>query len=595
MHRDEALEVLGVERAGGRDAARRAYLKLVRKHRPERDPEGFQRIRGAWEALDDAPAWFWAMPDDDVSDPGSDAGPVVRRVELEELLTHLESSATIDELDAAIDEVEAEPSTPEGPEDDPADVLPPRPTPDAGPDPLASLYADGLDLDGRRDNTAAIEAFEAAHAALVADVPGASAQLAAALEALVAAPWPRLADEEHVAQAVLRAMNPRTSSLRERQAVVQAFGAYVRSAYATRRHLPTRWLHLDHHLGPFADVSSTTIHPEVLAALLGWLWDDDHDALLDRLDAFRRAHHHAARAAARWTEREAVVFHVPVAGALGHAPPDPVAQEPDTLVTLTLRVFGMGFLFAIAAAGLSTSPALFALPVLVLGWIFLVNGVLWVEAIWAELAPRLGLSVQQDEDFRVPFLRFPMAVFAAVVIARVVLVAGDETSGFVTFLVGAFGLGAGLMGIVAGLRAYRLALARWGRFAAATIVFWLFVIPAFAGSRMLVGGGEGGADAAVSVPPPTFGVGIDAQRALDDICTNPAFDDGACAHAHEVWRLVEDGLCDAARPRLEDMVLVPHDLVRTGGQDGVDAVERLKRAVMARCIPLPASLREPTQ
>ncbi len=49
MSLDEALAVLGVERGVDHDTARRAYLRLVKIHKPERDPEGFKRVRAAWD------------------------------------------------------------------------------------------------------------------------------------------------------------------------------------------------------------------------------------------------------------------------------------------------------------------------------------------------------------------------------------------------------------------------------------------------------------------------------------------------------------------------------------------------------------------
>jgi|GEM_PF-6842401 len=48
----EAREILGVERGDERAKIRRAYMKAVRAHPPERDPEGFQRVRAAYELLE---------------------------------------------------------------------------------------------------------------------------------------------------------------------------------------------------------------------------------------------------------------------------------------------------------------------------------------------------------------------------------------------------------------------------------------------------------------------------------------------------------------------------------------------------------------
>ncbi|MBI3974063.1 MAG: J domain-containing protein [Chloroflexi bacterium] len=43
--------VLGVSREASSTEVRLAYLQKVREHSPERDPEGFKRIRAAYELL----------------------------------------------------------------------------------------------------------------------------------------------------------------------------------------------------------------------------------------------------------------------------------------------------------------------------------------------------------------------------------------------------------------------------------------------------------------------------------------------------------------------------------------------------------------
>jgi hypothetical protein len=48
---DEALAELGVDRETSADAARRAYLKLLKVRKPETDPQGFMRLREAWETV----------------------------------------------------------------------------------------------------------------------------------------------------------------------------------------------------------------------------------------------------------------------------------------------------------------------------------------------------------------------------------------------------------------------------------------------------------------------------------------------------------------------------------------------------------------
>lgn len=47
----EALRVLGITPEVGFKDARRAYLQLIKVHKPEQDPEGFQRVREAFELV----------------------------------------------------------------------------------------------------------------------------------------------------------------------------------------------------------------------------------------------------------------------------------------------------------------------------------------------------------------------------------------------------------------------------------------------------------------------------------------------------------------------------------------------------------------
>jgi hypothetical protein len=48
---DEALRVLGLERGSDSNAIRKAYLTQTKLHSPERDPDGFKRVRAAYELL----------------------------------------------------------------------------------------------------------------------------------------------------------------------------------------------------------------------------------------------------------------------------------------------------------------------------------------------------------------------------------------------------------------------------------------------------------------------------------------------------------------------------------------------------------------
>ena len=43
MDIDEALEILGLDPSADRLTAKRAYLRQVKVHKPELDPDGFQR------------------------------------------------------------------------------------------------------------------------------------------------------------------------------------------------------------------------------------------------------------------------------------------------------------------------------------------------------------------------------------------------------------------------------------------------------------------------------------------------------------------------------------------------------------------------
>jgi len=47
----QAMALLGVDSLATPKQIRRAYLRLVKRHKPEQDPEGFQRIRQAYELL----------------------------------------------------------------------------------------------------------------------------------------------------------------------------------------------------------------------------------------------------------------------------------------------------------------------------------------------------------------------------------------------------------------------------------------------------------------------------------------------------------------------------------------------------------------
>ena len=48
---DDPYAVLGLDRSAGADDVRRAYLRLIRVHRPESNPEQFKRVRSAYDTL----------------------------------------------------------------------------------------------------------------------------------------------------------------------------------------------------------------------------------------------------------------------------------------------------------------------------------------------------------------------------------------------------------------------------------------------------------------------------------------------------------------------------------------------------------------
>ena len=48
---ENPYQVLGLERDASEAAIKQAYFALVREHSPERDPDGFKRIRAAYEKL----------------------------------------------------------------------------------------------------------------------------------------------------------------------------------------------------------------------------------------------------------------------------------------------------------------------------------------------------------------------------------------------------------------------------------------------------------------------------------------------------------------------------------------------------------------
>jgi curved DNA-binding protein CbpA len=50
---DDPARILGVTPGASEDEIRAAYLRQVKEHSPERDPEGFERVRDAYAVLRD--------------------------------------------------------------------------------------------------------------------------------------------------------------------------------------------------------------------------------------------------------------------------------------------------------------------------------------------------------------------------------------------------------------------------------------------------------------------------------------------------------------------------------------------------------------
>ncbi len=50
-HSEDPYKTLNIERGATEAEVKQAYFALVREHSPERDPEGFKRIRAAYEKL----------------------------------------------------------------------------------------------------------------------------------------------------------------------------------------------------------------------------------------------------------------------------------------------------------------------------------------------------------------------------------------------------------------------------------------------------------------------------------------------------------------------------------------------------------------
>lgn len=69
MTKHEAFEVLGLPADAQAAAVKRAYHQRLKQHKPDRDPEGFQRIRRAFEVASDFAAVELVMPSPETQGP----------------------------------------------------------------------------------------------------------------------------------------------------------------------------------------------------------------------------------------------------------------------------------------------------------------------------------------------------------------------------------------------------------------------------------------------------------------------------------------------------------------------------------------------
>lgn len=372
----QALDVLGVSRADGRRAARRAYLKLIRVHRPERDREGFMRVREAWEALEGLGDDYWEEASQGAevyalrppeAEPELPADPEVRDLDGP---VDAEGPDPVEAVPALEPLPEAAPDGPDAPEDplaalgplaldplpdeDPGDGAsreepPPAdplasvgaldldvadadpdapggslevdgipepsggaPRDDGGPDPLADLQP--LDLDGTEGNDRAVAAFELTASRLKAG-EDAGAALVEALEDLALHPGPRFPDGADIARAIWLGLDPRRLDA-VRRGVITGLESVIAARWTLRSEPDEALvdvLRAARELGS----ADATVHQEVRLAFLAWLWDADTEALRDRLWAFRGEEPAAARIAADWLQQHAPRFREAVGDVLG--------------------------------------------------------------------------------------------------------------------------------------------------------------------------------------------------------------------------------------------------------------------------------------
>ena len=76
MTESEAFEILGLSVGADSRAIKRAYHKLLKRHKPDSDPAGFRQIREAFEAASEAEAMRAFLAEHEVSDVGTEEGAV---------------------------------------------------------------------------------------------------------------------------------------------------------------------------------------------------------------------------------------------------------------------------------------------------------------------------------------------------------------------------------------------------------------------------------------------------------------------------------------------------------------------------------------
>src|SRR5688572_12621326 len=109
MDSSRALSKLGLATPTSAEAIRRAYLRAVRAHPPERDPDGFRLVREAYDVLKDSP-WLWVAE-----------SPGVETDAPEDTLAPLDSSPTgtrVDDESEPLPEDEDEPAQDTSPADE---------------------------------------------------------------------------------------------------------------------------------------------------------------------------------------------------------------------------------------------------------------------------------------------------------------------------------------------------------------------------------------------------------------------------------------------------------------------------------------------